>query len=64
MSFDDAITALSRDALKFVKNGYIIGLGSGRAATAFVNSLSKYLRENDFHVRAVPTSLQIKLIAE
>ncbi len=56
--------ALSRDALKFVKNGYIIGLGSGRAATAFVNSLSKYLRENDFHVRAVPTSLQIKLIAE
>ena len=64
MSFDDAIMALSRDALKFVKNGYIIGLGSGRAATAFVNSLSKYLRENDFHVRAVPTSLQIKLIAE
>ncbi len=64
MSFDDAITALSRDALKFVKNGYIIGLGSGRAATAFVNSLSKYLRENDFHVRAIPTSLQIKLIAE
>jgi ribose 5-phosphate isomerase A len=64
LSFDDAITALSRDALKFVKNGYILGLGSGRAATAFVNSLSKYLRENDFHIRAIPTSLQIKLIAE
>jgi len=64
LSFDDAITALSRDALKFVKNGYIIGLGSGRAATAFVKSLSKYLRENDFHVRAIPTSLQIKFIAE
>jgi ribose 5-phosphate isomerase A len=64
LSFDDAILALSRDALKFVKNGYILGLGSGRAATAFVNSLSKYLRENDLHVRAIPTSLQIKLIAE
>ena len=64
MSYDDAILALSRDALKFVKNGYILGLGSGRAATAFVNSLSKYLRENDLHVRAIPTSLQIKLIAE
>lgn len=64
MSFDDAILALSRDALKFVKNGYIVGLGSGRAATAFVNSLSKYLIENDLHVRAIPTSLQIKLIAE
>ena len=64
MSYDDAILALSRDALKFVKNGYILGLGSGRAATAFVNSLSNYLRENDLHVRAIPTSLQIKLIAE
>jgi len=64
LSYDDAILALSRDALKFVKNGYILGLGSGRAATAFVNSLSKYLRENDLHVRAIPTSLQIKLIAE
>lgn len=64
MSFDDAILALSTDALKFVKNGYILGLGSGRAATAFVNSLSEYLRKKDIHIRAVPTSLQIKLIAE
>jgi len=36
MSYDDAISALSMDALKYVKNGYIIGLGSGRAATTFV----------------------------
>ncbi len=64
MSFDDAILALSTDALKFVKNGHILGLGSGRAATAFVNSLSGYLQKKDIHIRAVPTSLQIKLIAE
>jgi ribose 5-phosphate isomerase A len=64
LSYDDAISALSTDALKFVKDGYVLGLGSGRAATAFVNSLSDYLREHDLHVRAVPTSLQIKLIAE
>ena len=34
MSFDDAIKALSLDALKNVKDGHVIGLGSGRAATA------------------------------
>ena len=28
MSFDDAMKALSLDALKFVKNGHVIGLGS------------------------------------
>jgi len=64
LSFDDAIKALSSDALKFVKDGYILGLGSGRAATAFVKSLSSYLQEKNLKIRAVPTSLQIKLIAE
>ena len=44
MSFDDAIEALSTDALKFVSDGQILGLGSGRAATAFVKSLSRLVR--------------------
>ena len=64
MSFDDAISALSKDALKFVKDGYILGLGSGRAATAFVHALSSFLKEKKLHVKGVPTSLQIKLVAE
>ena len=40
MTYDDAIKALSNDALKLVKNHQTIGLGSGRAATTFVKSLS------------------------
>lgn len=64
MSFDDAISALSKDALKFVKNKSILGLGSGRAATAFVESLGDYIKEKDLSIKAVPTSLQIKLVAE
>src|SRR3989304_4889317 len=64
LSFDDAISALSTDALKFVKDGYVIGLGSGRAATAFVKSLAILLRKKNIKVRGVPTSLQIKIIAE
>jgi ribose 5-phosphate isomerase A len=64
LSFDDAIAALSKDALKFVKNNSVLGLGSGRAATAFVVSLGKYIKQKNLAVKAVPTSLQIKLVAE
>ncbi|MFQ6025167.1 MAG: ribose-5-phosphate isomerase RpiA [Nitrosopumilaceae archaeon] len=64
MTFDNAIVALSNDALRFVKDGCVIGLGSGRAATAFVRSLSSYLKTSRINIRAVPTSLQIKLEAE
>lgn len=64
MSYDDAIKALSSDALKFVKDDYVIGLGSGRAATALVKSLAKLIKLKGYNIRGVPTSLQIKLIAE
>ena len=64
MSFDGAISALSTDALKFVKDGYVIGLGSGRAATSFVKSLSSLIKTKKIKIKGVPTSLQIKLIAE
>jgi len=42
----------------------IIGLGSGRAATALVKSLSKLIKLKGYNIRGIPTSLQIKLIAE
>lgn len=64
MSYDDAIEALSTDALKFVKDGFVVGLGSGRAATAFVKSLSSFIKIKNYNIKGVPTSLQIKLIAE
>lgn len=64
MSYDDAISALSKDALKFVKDKYVVGLGSGRAATVFVNALGQHIRQKKISIRAVPTSLQIKLVAE
>jgi len=64
LSYDDAIEALSKDALKFVKNNSVLGLGSGRAATAFVKELGAYIKRKKLNIRGVPTSLQIKLIAE
>jgi len=64
LSFDGAIEALSNHALNLVKDKQIIGLGSGRAATALVKSLGKLVRENNYSISGVPTSLQIKVIAE
>ena len=64
MSYDDAITALSSDALRFVKDGNIIGLGSGRAATALLKALSRFVKTNNYMILCVPTSLQIKIVAE
>ncbi len=64
MSYDGAIEALSTDALKFVKDDFVIGLGSGRASTVFVKSLSSFIKIKNYNIKGVPTSLQIKLIAE
>jgi len=64
LTYDDAIRALSNDALKLVKNHQTIGLGSGRAATAFVKSLSLLVKKKKLIIKCVPTSLQIKLEAE
>ena len=64
MTYDDAITALSKDAVKLVKNHQTIGLGSGRSATAFVKSLSSLVKKKKFNIKCIPTSLQIKLEAE
>ena len=64
MSFDDAIKALSKDALKLVKNNQTIGLGSGRAATALVKSLSGYVSKKKINIKCIPTSAQIKMVAE
>jgi ribose 5-phosphate isomerase A len=64
LTVDDAIEALSPQALKMIKNNFVIGLGSGRAATAIVRLLSSYIKKTKFSVKAIPTSLQIKMEAE
>jgi len=64
LSFDDAILALSNNALKFVKDDYVIGLGSGRAATVFVKALGKFIKLKGYNIKGISTSLQIKLVAE
>ena len=64
MSYDGAMEALSNDASKLIKNNQIIGLGSGRAATMLVKSLAKLIKLKNYNIKGIPTSLQIKLVAE
>jgi ribose 5-phosphate isomerase A len=61
---DDAIKALSPQALKMVKNNFVVGLGSGRAATAIVRLLSSHVKKGKLMIKTIPTSLQIKMEAE
>jgi len=53
MAADDAsLEALGTYALRFVKPGLTIGLGTGRAASAFIRALGA----SGIKVRGVPTS--------
>jgi ribose 5-phosphate isomerase A len=51
-------------ALELVPNGARIGLGSGRAASAFVRALGERVRQGTIQVQGVPTSKQTALLAQ
>ena len=51
-------------ALEFVSNGSRIGLGSGRAAQAFVRALAERVRSGDLQVCGVPTSEETASLAQ
>lgn len=50
-------------ALEMLTNGTRIGLGSGRAARAFVKALGERVRTGQLHVYGVPTSKEIESLA-
>lgn len=52
VSAPDDLTALGEYALRYVKPGFTLGLGTGRAANAFIRALAK----SGLKVRGVPTS--------
>ena len=55
MATDDSLAALATHALGFVRAGDVVGLGSGRAAEAFVRALGARVRDG-LRARGVPTS--------
>src|SRR5437870_2688550 len=59
---NDPLAALATHALGFVRDGDVVGLGSGRAASAFVRALGARVR-GGLRVRGVPTSEETARLA-
>ena len=53
----------AKEAVKQVKNGYVIGLGSGSTAAYAIKEIGNRIRNENLHVLAVPTSYQALLLA-
>jgi ribose 5-phosphate isomerase A len=52
---DPVLAAIAARALEFITDGSVVGLGTGRAATAFVEALGERVRQG-LRVKGVPTS--------
>jgi len=63
MANDHEKEAAARASLQFVKDGQVVGLGSGSTATHFIKLLGEKVR-NGFRVRGIPTSVRSRELAE
>jgi ribose 5-phosphate isomerase A len=52
---DEGAAALAAEAMHYVEPGHVIGLGTGRAASAFIAALAVHVRAG-LEIRGVPTS--------
>lgn len=64
MGAEEALDRMAEEALENVRDGFIIGLGSGVAVSKFAVALGKYVKERGLRVLMIPSSLQIRLFAE
>jgi ribose 5-phosphate isomerase A len=63
MSNDQEKQAAARASLKFVRDGDIIGLGTGSTAAYFIQFLGERVRDG-LKIRGVPTSVDAQKLAE
>ena len=49
-------------ALRYVKDGMILGIGSGSTVAAFIKLLSKKIKEENIEIKGVPTSIETQLL--
>jgi ribose 5-phosphate isomerase A len=46
----------SEQALEYVEDGFVVGLGTGRAAVSFLQALARRIQQTGLRVQGVPTS--------
>jgi len=51
------------EAVKHVKNGFTVGLGSGSTAAYAIEEIGKRMKKEKLHVQGVPTSYQAFMLA-
>ncbi|WP_456368981.1 ribose-5-phosphate isomerase RpiA [Thermococcus sp.] len=64
MNIEDAKKAVAKEALKFIEDEMVVGLGTGSTTAYFIRYLGKLIMEGDLEdVYGVPTSYQSRLLA-
>ena len=62
MNIDISKRNAAEEAVKYVKNGMVVGLGTGSTARIAVDLIASKLNE-DFQIVGMPTSIETKLQA-
>jgi ribose 5-phosphate isomerase A len=63
MANDQEKEAAARASLRFVKDGQVVGLGTGSTASHFIKLLGEQVK-NGLRVRGIPTSVRSRELAE
>ena len=63
MANDQEKEAAARASLRFVKDGQVVGLGTGSTASYFIKLLGEQVK-NGLRVRGIPTSVRSRELAE
>ena len=63
MNSDNAKRNAAKEAVKLVKNGMIVGLGTGSTSRIAIDMIGKKLSQ-DFQIRGMPTSIETERQAE
>lgn len=60
---DDAKRSAALEAVKHVKDGFVVGLGSGSTAAFAIQELGKLIKQKGLHIMGVPSSSQAMMLA-
>ena len=63
MANDQEKEAAARASLRFIKDGQVVGLGTGSTAAHFIQLLGEQVKQG-LHVRGIPTSVRSEELAE
>jgi ribose 5-phosphate isomerase A len=63
VSNEDLKLKVAKEAVKLVKDGMVVGLGTGSTAALFIRELGNRIKEEELTVFGIPTSFEAKMLA-